>query len=89
VKAGLKAVHHGRSAEKGDPMLGIIALVLLILWAMGFLAFHVTSGFIHLLVFHRLLELEASVGTNEERLALEDTLQSLRLLRNYDYHFRL
>jgi hypothetical protein len=40
-------------------------------------------------VFHRLVELEGSVGTNEERLALEDTLQSLRLLRNYDYHFRL
>ncbi len=40
-------------------------------------------------VFHRLLELEGSVGTNEERLALEDTLQSLRLLRKYDYHFRL
>jgi hypothetical protein len=40
-------------------------------------------------VFHRLLELEGSVGTHEERLALEDTLQSLRLLRKYDYHFRL
>ena len=31
-------------------MLGIIALVLVILWAMGFLAFHVTTGFIHLLL---------------------------------------
>jgi hypothetical protein len=31
-------------------MLGIIALVLLILWAMGFLAFHVTTGLIHLLL---------------------------------------
>jgi hypothetical protein len=40
-------------------------------------------------VFERLLELEGTVGTAEERLALEDTLQSLRLLRNYDYHFRL
>jgi hypothetical protein len=40
-------------------------------------------------VFERLLELEGTVGNNEERRALEDTLQSLRLLRNYDYNFRL
>lgn len=40
-------------------------------------------------VFERLLELEGTVGSEEERLALEDTMQSLRLLRNYDYHFRL
>jgi hypothetical protein len=40
-------------------------------------------------VFERLLELEGTVGTAAERLALEDTLQSLRLLRNYDYHFRV
>ena len=39
-------------------------------------------------VFERLIELEGTVGNNAERLALEDTLQSLRLLRNYDYHFR-
>jgi hypothetical protein len=31
-------------------MLGIIALVLLILWVTGFVAFHVTTGFIHLLL---------------------------------------
>jgi hypothetical protein len=40
-------------------------------------------------VFERLLELEGIVGTDEERLALEDTLQSLRLLGNHDCHFRL
>jgi hypothetical protein len=40
-------------------------------------------------VFERLFELEGTLGTEEERVALEDTLQSLRLLRNYDYHFRL
>lgn len=40
-------------------------------------------------VFERLFELEGIVGNDEERLALEDTMQSLRLLRNYDYHFRL
>jgi hypothetical protein len=40
-------------------------------------------------VFQRLLELEGTTGTDEERLALEDTMQSLRLLRNYDHHFRV
>jgi uncharacterized membrane protein len=41
-------------------MLGIIAAVLIVLWLLGFFAFHVTTGFIHivlvvglvLLVFH-------------------------------------
>ena len=40
-------------------------------------------------VFERLFELEGTLGTEQERVALEDTLRSLRLLRNYDYHFRL
>lgn len=31
-------------------MLGIIALVLVVLWALGFFAFHVTAAFIHLLL---------------------------------------
>jgi hypothetical protein len=31
-------------------MLFTIAVVLLVLWAMGFVAFHVTTGFIHLLL---------------------------------------
>ncbi len=31
-------------------MLLTIAIILLILWALGFLAFHVTSGLIHLLL---------------------------------------
>jgi hypothetical protein len=29
-------------------MLGIMAAVLLVLWLLGFFAFHVTSGFIHI-----------------------------------------
>lgn len=41
-------------------MLGTIAAVLIVLWLLGFFAFHVTTGFIHivlvvglvLLVFH-------------------------------------
>ena len=43
-------------------MLGIIAAILIVLWLLGFFAFHVTTGFIHivlvvglvLLVFHLL-----------------------------------
>lgn len=31
-------------------MLWTLAVVLVVLWAMGFLAFHVTTGFIHLLL---------------------------------------
>jgi hypothetical protein len=31
-------------------MLITLAVVLLILWALGFLAFHVTSGLIHILL---------------------------------------
>jgi hypothetical protein len=36
--------------DEEDIMLFTIAVVLLVLWAMGFVAFHVTSGFIHLLL---------------------------------------
>jgi hypothetical protein len=43
-------------------MLGMLAAVLIVLWLLGFFAFHVTTGFIHivlvvglvLLVFHLL-----------------------------------
>ena len=31
-------------------MLWTVAVVFLVLWAMGFLAFHITSGLIHLLL---------------------------------------
>jgi hypothetical protein len=31
-------------------MLGIIAAVLIVLWLLGFFAFHVTSGFIHIVL---------------------------------------
>jgi hypothetical protein len=31
-------------------MLAIIAAVLLIMWLLGFAAFHVTTGFIHILL---------------------------------------
>jgi Flp pilus assembly protein TadB len=50
-----------RAEKQGESnMLGIIAAVLIILWLLGLLVFHVTSGLIHiilvvgivLLVFH-------------------------------------
>lgn len=31
-------------------MLGIIAIVLVVMWLMGFFAFHVSSGLIHVLL---------------------------------------
>jgi Family of unknown function (DUF5670) len=31
-------------------MLGIIAVVLIVLWLLGFFAFHVTSGLIHIVL---------------------------------------
>lgn len=31
-------------------MLGILAAVLIVLWLLGFLAFHVSSGLIHILL---------------------------------------
>jgi Family of unknown function (DUF5670) len=38
------------SWDEDEIMLFAIAVVFLILWGMGFLAFHVTTGFIHLLL---------------------------------------
>jgi hypothetical protein len=40
-----------RSEIKGvEDMLGIIAAVLIVLWLLGFLAFHVSTGLIHVLL---------------------------------------
>jgi hypothetical protein len=36
--------------EQEDSMLYTIAIVLLVLWALGFLAFHVGGGLIHALI---------------------------------------
>jgi Family of unknown function (DUF5670) len=35
---------------KEDSMLAVIGAVLIVLWLLGFLAFHVTLGFIHILL---------------------------------------
>jgi hypothetical protein len=39
-------------------------------------------------VFKRLLELEGTTGNDEERMALEDTMQDIRMLRDRSNHFR-
>jgi len=40
-----------RSKIKGvEYMLGLIAAVLIVLWLLGFLAFHVSTGLIHVLL---------------------------------------
>jgi hypothetical protein len=31
-------------------MLGLIAAVLIILWLLGFFAFHITAGFVHIVL---------------------------------------
>jgi hypothetical protein len=42
-------------------MLWTLAVVLVVLWAMGFLAFHVTTGLIHLLLLVALVVLVLQV----------------------------
>ena len=44
-------------------MLITLAIVLIILWALGFLAFHVTSGLIHLLLVIALIVIVARLVT--------------------------
>jgi uncharacterized protein DUF5670 len=40
----------GKSRGKEGKVLWTIFVVLLVLWLLGFFAFHVTSGFIHLVL---------------------------------------
>jgi hypothetical protein len=48
IAMGLSGTRHG--AQEEAPMLLTIGIVLLVLWALGLFAFHVTTGFIHVLV---------------------------------------
>jgi hypothetical protein len=44
-------IYDGTLSEKGSlKMLGAIAAVLIILWLLGFFAFHVSSGLVHVLL---------------------------------------
>lgn len=54
--------------EKEDSMLYTAAIVLLVLWALGFLAFHV-SGLIHLLIVLAAILLLVQIFTGRRRLA--------------------
>jgi membrane-bound ClpP family serine protease len=38
------------SEKASQKMLGVIAAVLIVLWLLGFLAFHVSSGLVHVLL---------------------------------------
>jgi len=44
-------------------MLLTLAIVLIVLWALGFLAFHVSSGLIHLLLVVALIVIVARLVT--------------------------
>ena len=41
--------------SKGDPMFLTVAIVLAVLWALGFFAFHAIGGLIHLLLIVALI----------------------------------
>jgi hypothetical protein len=49
-------------------MLLTLALVLIILWALGFLAFHITSGLIHLLLVIALIVIVVRLVTGRRPL---------------------
>jgi uncharacterized membrane protein len=36
--------------EKGEQMLAMLAAILIALWLLGFMAFHITTGFIHIVL---------------------------------------
>jgi hypothetical protein len=50
-------------------MLGLIALVLIVLWLLGFLAFHVSAGLIHLLLVVGLILLVLHFVGGSRRIA--------------------
>jgi len=52
-----------------ENMLITLAIVLIILWALGFLAFHVTSGLIHLLLVVALIVIVARLVTGRRPVA--------------------
>ncbi len=45
----------GVETLKGDPMFLIVAVVLAVLWALGWFAFHAATGLIHLLLIVALI----------------------------------
>ena len=55
--------------KEGADMLGLIALVLIVLWLLGFLAFHVSAGLIHLLLVVGLILLVLHFVGGSRRIA--------------------
>jgi hypothetical protein len=56
--------------KKGDlVMLGLIAAVLIVLWLLGFLAFHVSTGMIHILLVIGLVLLVLHFVSGNRRIA--------------------
>jgi hypothetical protein len=55
ARAQTRRTIHDLGTIEDDAMLFTIAIVLVVLWGMGFLAFHVTSGLIHLLLLAALI----------------------------------
>jgi hypothetical protein len=41
---------HSTAREEDETMLWGLAIAFIVLWMLGFLAFHVTTGFIHVLL---------------------------------------
>jgi len=50
-------------------MLGIIAAVLIVLWLLGFFAFHITAGFIHIVLVVGLALLVVHLLTGRSAIA--------------------
>jgi hypothetical protein len=50
-------------------MLGLIAAVLIVLWLLGFLAFHVSTGLIHILLVIGLVLLVLHFVSGNRRIA--------------------
>jgi hypothetical protein len=54
MSALLFSVHHALVSDdqvvQGGFVLALIGLVLLVMWLLGFVAFHVTTGVIHILL---------------------------------------
>jgi hypothetical protein len=50
-------------------MLGIIAAILIVLWLLGFFAFHVTTGFLHIVLVVGLVLLVVHLLTGRSAIA--------------------
>jgi len=54
--------------KEGVSMLYTIAIVLVVLWALGFFAFHVGSGLIHLLIVAAVIILLVNLLSGRRRI---------------------